>query len=147
MSPPTHISAQDLSWSTAAAYPEALQRVVRWKTLVGEEPGVPLADVRMGLLTLDPGGYYPAHAHPAPEIYLVLSGAAEWTVGEETFCAEAGTAIYHAPNIPHRMVNNGQAPLQAVWWWWAPEGRREVLSIGVTLLEPMPVATDGPTGG
>ncbi len=146
MSPPTHISANDLPWSTAASYPEALQRVVRWKTLVGQDPGVPVAEVRLGLLELDPGGYYPAHAHPAPEIYLVLSGAAQWTVGEETFRAEAGMAIYHAPNVPHRMVNDGPTPLQAVWWWWAPEGRREVLSAGVTLLEPMPADAEGRAG-
>jgi oxalate decarboxylase/phosphoglucose isomerase-like protein (cupin superfamily) len=47
-------------------------------------------------------------------------------------------AIYHAPNMPHRMVNEGDEPLKAVWFWWAPAGRTEVLQGAVTLLEPMP---------
>jgi mannose-6-phosphate isomerase-like protein (cupin superfamily) len=136
-----HVMADQIAWTSASHYPEALQRVVRWKTLIGnpgpEWHGVPQKDVLMGVLELDTGGYYPSHAHPAPEIYFVLSGTADWTVDHETFVVEPGMAIYHAPNVPHRMVNKGTQPLRAVWFWWAPDGRSEVFQGEIKLLEPI----------
>src|SRR2546425_11101671 len=96
----------------------------RWLNLVCKIP--------ISLLSLSETntiGYYPAHAHPAPEIYFVMSGTAEWTVGEETFTAEPGTAIYHPSQVLHRMVNTGTAPLRAVWFWWAPAGHHDVLQV------------------
>lgn len=97
-----------------ASYPEELRRVVRYRPLVGGNrqnwAGVPEEDVLMGVLELTAGATYPAHSHPSPEIYYVVSGIAEWTVGDETFMAEAGTAVYHAPNASHRMVNTGNEP-------------------------------------
>lgn len=137
--PPTsHVNASHFEWTTADNYPKALQDVVRWKILVGNGFPIPQQDVMMGVLDLEAGGYYPAHSHPAPEIYFVMSGTAEWTVGEETFRVKAGSTIYHAPNVAHRMVNDGTEPLKTIWFWWAPEGQRQVLQVGVTLLEPMP---------
>jgi quercetin dioxygenase-like cupin family protein len=141
--PINHVEVEQAEWQVSAAYPDALKQVVRWKTLVGGngadwQGGVPQKDVMLGVLDLDPGGFYPAHAHPAPEIYFVLSGTAEWTVGEETFVAKSGMAIYHAANTAHRMVNKGTEPLKTIWLWWAPDGRADVLSQAVRLLEPMP---------
>lgn len=138
-----HLEADQAEWQVSATYPDALRQVVRWKTLIGSngaDPlgGIPQKDVRFGILDLDPGGYYPLHAHPAPEIYFVLSGTAEWTVGEETFSAKSGMAIYHAANMPHRMVNTKSEPLKTIWFWWAPDGRADVLDQEVQLLEPMP---------
>ena len=108
---PNRVLGDHVPMGAHASYPEALRKVVRWNTLVGSGSegwnGVPQGDVRMGLLDLDPGGFYPSHAHPAPEIYYIVSGSAEWSVGDETFQALAGMAIYHAPNMPHRMVNTG----------------------------------------
>ena len=139
MSSDNHVNANQFAWTTASSYPEEVQKIVRWKTLIGgEHPSIPHTDVLMGMLDLDAGGYYPLHAHPAPEIYFILSGTAEWTVGNETFMAEPGMAIYHAPNVPHRMVNKSDEPLRTVWFWWAPNGDREVLQVGVTLLEAKP---------
>lgn len=140
---PNHTHASQADWQVAANYPEALREVVRWKTLVGDNGSngtgaVPQNDMSMGVLELDPGGYYPAHAHPAPEIYYVMSGTAEWSVGDETFLATPGMAIYHAPHMPHRMVNKGTEKLQTVWCLWAPGGQREVLAAEVVLLEEAP---------
>ena len=72
-------------------------------------------DVLMGMLELAPRATYPAHKHPAPELYYVMSGTADWTVGGETFAAGPGTAIYHPPNTPHRMVNTGDEVLRTVY--------------------------------
>lgn len=137
MSDYLHMNANALPWSTNPAYPEALQQIVRWKILVGGEslPSVPQDDIMMGVLDLDAGGDYPLHAHAAPELYFVISGQAEWTVGDQTFTAEAGTAIYHPPHAPHRMVNTGDQPLRTIWFWWSPGGQRDVLKGEVVLLD------------
>jgi mannose-6-phosphate isomerase-like protein (cupin superfamily) len=136
------VAVERIAWTTSTDYPEALQHVLRWGTLIGNEDsgarGIPQDDVLMGIMELDAGGFYPSHAHVAPEIYFVLSGRAQWTVADETFIAAPGTAIYHAPNAPHRMVNLGTEPLRAIWFWWAPGGRNDVLKSDVVLLEPMP---------
>ena len=102
---------------------------------LGRTAALELPEMWGGLLDLDPGGHYPTHFHPAPEIYFVLSGTAEWTIGEETFTAKPGMAIYHAPNAPHRMINTGAEPFRTVWFWWAPDGRRDVLGAQVKFLE------------
>lgn len=145
--PPIHAHVDDATWGTSPSYPEALQRVVRWKILAGgnvfgDSFGIPHDDMLMGVLDLDAGGYYPLHAHPAPELYYVVSGTAEWTVGDQTFTATPGMAIYHAPNVPHRMVNTGAETLHTLWFWWAPGGDTAALHGDITLVEPMPPAPD-----
>jgi quercetin dioxygenase-like cupin family protein len=140
--PPVHTAADQAEWQVSAHYPDELRRTCRWKSLVGNGAnwigGIPQKDVVMGILELDAGGYYPAHAHPAPELYYVTAGEAEWTVGEETFTARPGAAIYHAAHTPHRMVNKGSEPLRAIWFWWAPDGSAEVLSGEVYFTETPP---------
>ena len=133
----THISATALDWQTSPRYPEELQRVVRWKTLIGGDV-VPEPDVRFGVLEIAPHAGYPDHRHPSPELYYVVSGRARWTVGDRTFTAEAGTAVRTPPNTVHRMVNPGDEVLRTVWLWWAPGGRRDVLDMDSDLVEPVP---------
>jgi len=138
--PQVHVNVKDVEWTASPQYPEELRRVYRYKALIGGSwPGViPQQDILMGILELAPGAIYSAHAHPAPELYYVMSGTARWTVNEDTFDAEPGTAIYHAPDALHRMINTGDEPLRVCWVWWAPGGNREVLSEGSRLLEPVP---------
>jgi len=114
--------------------------VYRYKALIGgQRPGViPQEDILMGVLELAPGATYPAHKHPAPELYYVIGGKVRWTVGDETFEAGPGEAIYHAPNTLHRMVNIGAETLRMVYLWWAPGGDRSVLRASSQLLEPVP---------
>jgi len=139
MIPNTHVNVSQFEWTTANSYPDALQKIVHWKVLIGEDtPSIPQQDVFMGMLDLEAGGYYPLHSHPAPEIYFIMSGTAEWTIGDETFTATPGTAIYHASNVPHRMINKSNEPLKTVWFWWAPNGDQDTLQGDIELLEPMP---------
>jgi mannose-6-phosphate isomerase-like protein (cupin superfamily) len=140
----SHIHIDRIKWRGTRSYPPELRRVYRYKALIGGTSwypgwrGIPLPDILTGILELDPGGYYPLHKHPSPEIYYVISGKAKWTVGKETFLAKPGTAIYHAPRTVHRMVNTGKEKLKTFWIWWAPGGNRKVLEVGSRLVEPMP---------
>ncbi|MEQ1615757.1 MAG: dimethylsulfonioproprionate lyase family protein [Hyphomicrobiaceae bacterium] len=71
----------------------------------------------IGFLLLGPGAHYPAHSHPASEVYHVVSGIAEWRKGDEAWAPQPlGAAIYHAPGVVHetRVVS---APLLALYCW------------------------------
>ena len=138
--PLTHIELCDVKWTSSIQYPEELRKVYRYKPLIGGSWSgvIPHDDVFMGVLELAPKATYPAHQHPAPEIYYVISGKAEWSVDDETFVVESGAAIHHPPNASHRMVNIGDDVLRLVYFWWAPGGNQEVLKVGSSLLEPVP---------
>lgn len=122
---------------------EALQKVCRYMPLIGGDyqnwKGIKQEDVLFGILELAPGGYYPGHHHPAPEIYYVLSGEAQWTVGDQTFKVKGGESIYHPPLKMHRMVNKGTKPLRVLYIWWKPGGDKAAFN-GYRFLEPIPHA-------
>lgn len=124
----THID--DIEWTTNFTYSDELWKVYRYKPLVraslADWRGVARADVRMGLQELDPGAAYPTHHHPSPEIYVVVSGGARWSVEDRTIDAEAGTQIYTPPDSRHRIENTGETRLRWLYFWWAPNGDRSV---------------------
>ena len=134
------MTLNERSWTSSEQYPELLRQVYRYKALIGgQRPGVvPEDDVLMGVLELAPRATYPAHKHPAPELYYVMSGTAQWTVGDETFTAGPGTAIYHPPDTLHRMINTSDEVLKTVYMWWAPGGDRAAIRASSQLLEPVP---------
>lgn len=70
-----------------------------------------------GVLLLGPGRLYPPHAHPAEEVYLPLSGTAEWWRDGSTFRAVTpGTAIHHPSNVRHA-TRTLDEPLLAAYVW------------------------------
>jgi len=112
-----HVHVSDVQWTASPQYPEVLRRVYRYKPLIGGgwSGGIPQQDILMSVLELARSAIYAAHAHPAPEIYYSMSGTVRWTVGDETFDVEPGTAIYHVPNALHRMINIGNETLRVCW--------------------------------
>ncbi len=104
--------------------------VARWKTLVGGIEGGQIddPDVQFGLWELAPYGIYHGHKHYAPEIYYILSGEADWRVGDTTEKIQAGSTIYTKPGTVHSMTNLTDQPVTAIWLWWAPNGNRKVFS-------------------
>ena len=140
---PTHVAASSVPWDPQPQLPDTLKRVVRWKTLIGfGDDAVPQKDLSFGELELAPHAIYPGHLHPSPEMYYVLSGRISWTIGDETFVAEPGTALYTPPNTVHRMVNLGDEVARAVWAWWAPGGDASVMATGYRLTERVPSQSD-----
>ncbi len=77
--------------------------------------------LRFGVLLLGPGTCYPAHRHPAEEIYLPLQ-AALWQGGEANIAAgqwherPAGSFIHHPPMMPHATRTTDHA-LAAFYLW------------------------------
>ena len=137
-----YVDASEVNWrSTFTDYGPEFAKAYRFRTLVGDEYApVHGLDVYFGEAEWAPGAIYVGHKHPAPEIYYVISGEAEWTVDGETFLATAGTAIYTRPNGVHRMVNVGDGILKTVWMWW---GKPSVTHQPSVRVEPLAVQPPG----
>ena len=88
-----------------------------WSEFIGLRGPVPSARLACGVLLLAPGISYPSHAHAAEEVYLPISGVAEWQKGAGDFAAVAvGQAIHHPSWTPHAM-RTGDQPLAALYLW------------------------------
>jgi mannose-6-phosphate isomerase-like protein (cupin superfamily) len=55
-----------------------------------------------GLYALPAGAADPQKPHRQDEIYLVVSGRASVTVGEEVTCVARGSVVYVPAGVPHR---------------------------------------------
>jgi hypothetical protein len=70
-----------------------------------------------GFLLLGPRTHYPSHQHAAEELYVPLSGRAEWQQADGVWrCHEPGTVIQHRSEEPHAMRTR-EEPLLAVYLW------------------------------
>jgi quercetin dioxygenase-like cupin family protein len=75
------------------------------------------ADIHIGLTLIAPHVVYPAHRHPAVELYLVVAGTALWQSGEgEPALRVPGSVILHPSNVVRAMTTFDE-PLLAVWTW------------------------------
>jgi len=85
--------------------------------LTGPDGLVPAHDFRTGLYLQVPGYRYRDHSHEAEEVYLVLSGTADWRAGTGAFEPRApGSLIHHRAGETHAM-HTGPEPLLALWGW------------------------------
>jgi mannose-6-phosphate isomerase-like protein (cupin superfamily) len=88
-----------------------------WCELLGLSGPLPSATLACGILLLGPETLYPPHSHQAQELYVPLSGSAEWSCGEKRFELRApGELIRHQPCEPHAM-RTGSEPLLALYVW------------------------------
>jgi len=59
-------------------------------------------------VSLAPGMAVPRHTHTREdEVYFVLAGELEGTVGDETFVLKPGDTLLAPRNIPHQLRNSG----------------------------------------
>jgi hypothetical protein len=73
--------------------------------------------ISCGVLVLGPNTFYPPHRHEAEEIYLPLSGTAEWQQGGAVWRHRSpGTLIHHSSEELHAM-RTGEHPLLAMYMW------------------------------
>ena len=52
------------------------------------------------------------HFHTYDEIFIIRQGRAGFTIGDETFEAEAGDILFGPANIPHKFENLGPGRLE-----------------------------------
>ena len=118
------LAARDaLAWGTA--YPElagdsrydAFRAAYAYAELVG--PRGPIVTDRLSaFITIQgPGVLYPPHAHPAPEVYWVVAGTAQWRRGHEDWVTRPpGSFIFHRSGLPHATRTENE-PLLALAFW------------------------------
>lgn len=82
----------------------------------GPEAPYRVADFRLGFLLLGPKTLYPAHHHPAEEIYLPLGPARWFKDGEGWQEKPGGVVIHHPPHCSHA-TESGAEPLAAIYLW------------------------------
>jgi quercetin dioxygenase-like cupin family protein len=111
--------ADDLPWRYGYA-PRAdrprLEDMMGWAEIVGPEAPFRSGEVCLGLTFIAAGTVYPAHRHPAIELYRVIAGRPVWTVAGRTFRPHPGDAILHAGNVDHAMTGGAEG-LLAVYAW------------------------------
>lgn len=96
-----------------------------WSEILGASGPIGSERIACGLLLLGPSTHYPRHRHEAEEIYLPLSGTAEWQQGEAPWRERApGSAIHHGRNEPHAM-RTGVEPLLALYLWRSADLRQK----------------------
>ena len=111
-------SRQLLRWTQNSSYtdPEFLGRYA-YCELLGPKGQVFNDRISAGLLYLAPKTRYPAHAHPAEEIYHLLAGPSEWQVGSGNPEQRLpGDRMVHGSGVAHSM-RSGSSPMVALYLW------------------------------
>jgi mannose-6-phosphate isomerase-like protein (cupin superfamily) len=93
-----------------------LDRTVAFAELAGDAAPLAADAIRVGFTFMAPGVLYPSHAHPAVELYVVLSGRALWTQSGRSAWRDPGALIVHASEEHHAM-QTVDAPLLALYAW------------------------------
>jgi hypothetical protein len=113
-------AAPSLEWRqtyTAAELGAAFLDNYGWSEILGAHGPLTSERVACGFLVLGPSTHYPRHRHEAEEIYVPLSGTADWQQGDSVWRQRSpGTPIHHASDEPHAM-RTGASPLLALYVW------------------------------
>jgi quercetin dioxygenase-like cupin family protein len=99
---PVHIKKGD--WFKQNNPPKGIQE--------GHQYGVDCVIIRYGVDEIGKGPNL--HVHPYDEIFHILEGRAEFTVGDSKFVAQKGDLIIGPANIPHAYKNLGPGRLDSV---------------------------------
>jgi len=87
-----------------------------WGEILGPEAPYHDNHFCFGFTLLGENTLYPAHYHPAIELYVVLSGHAVWTLDGVSKIREPGEFILHPSNHVHSMQTKDE-PLLALYTW------------------------------
>ena len=83
---------------------------------VGPKAAIRSDTMRLGLTLIGPHTHYPAHAHPAVELYYVIAGTARWATDKADAKHAPGAYILHQSSQPH-LMETGDEPLLSLYAW------------------------------
>ncbi len=116
-------AAPDLDWITYESYPP--EQIGPWfgkahafTSLVGNGAPWRTGDFDLGLFLVAPGLLYRDHAHPAPELYLPLTGPHRWRFAPDTPFRElpAFRPVWNPAHQPHATLT-GTLPFLCLFAW------------------------------
>ena len=93
-----------------------LDNQMGWGEILGPEAPYHDEHFCFGFTLLGKNTFYPAHYHPATELYVVLSGHAIWTLDEHSQIRGPGDFILHPSNHIHSMQTENE-PMLALYTW------------------------------
>jgi hypothetical protein len=114
--------ADGLHWQRSPDYTDAILGEgfcdnYGWCTIVGQHGFFKGDDFELGLFMLGPNRHYIGHYHPAPELYVPLTGPSNWQQSDRAFeTKQPGAIIWHDPHVVHA-TRTGSQPLLAIWSW------------------------------
>lgn len=98
--------------------PEFLQQY-GWLKLLGPDAYWHSDKISSGFVMFGDNVTYPEHWHVAEELYLPISGTADWYHEQHGWqTKQPGEVIYHASNVKHAIRTNGE-PLLLMYVWRA----------------------------
>ncbi|MBN2033500.1 MAG: cupin domain-containing protein [Deltaproteobacteria bacterium] len=68
----------------------------------------------LAIATLEPGNTIESHVDPMEEIYFILTGEGDISVGSDTQRVKPGDAIWVPAGSPHSLTNTGQYNCQVL---------------------------------
>lgn len=105
--------------------PDAMLAGYGFAEIIGQQGPFVSERIRAGIGIWGPDIVYPAHKHKAEEVYVLLAGSAEFTVGaagERSY--SAGDVVYVESNTPHGFRTTGQS-LVVYYLWQAGDLRQQ----------------------
>ncbi|KPU44509.1 hypothetical protein OXPF_15920 [Oxobacter pfennigii] len=87
----------------------------RTRVVVGPNGALEAEHFVQGMVVIYPGGSVPLHDHAEEEVYFIVSGSGEMTVGEETVAVKEGDAVYITPTLPHLLKNTGKDDMKMMF--------------------------------
>ncbi len=113
-------AAASLDWRQSYSEAQVGAQFLRnygFAEIVGLGAAVRSERLACGFLLLGPDTLYPRHRHEAQEIYVPVSGTAQWLQGDERWRSRPpGAIIHHACHEWHAMQTSGE-PLLALYLW------------------------------
>lgn len=79
------------------------------------------ASLSVGLYILPTGSSDPQQPHNEDEVYYVINGRAQITVGDETQAVQSGSTIFVAKHVPHKFHDISE-DLTLLVFFAPPEG-------------------------
>jgi quercetin dioxygenase-like cupin family protein len=114
MAQPTIVDGASAPWETWRDPALAERSPVRWRDLIGREPGASHA-ISLGVAEIPPGAELARHRHAAPEVYYLISGAGRVEVDGQGYDVAAGAAVFIPGGAEHAFANTGDRPISFVY--------------------------------
>jgi mannose-6-phosphate isomerase-like protein (cupin superfamily) len=103
------------SYSTEPGQTGLADRIA-FAEMIGPKGPLIEPNARLGFTLIAPHTFYPMHAHPAVELYLVVSGHAAWLSPGSEKVVPPGGFVLHQTGLPHAMRTTDE-PLLAIYAW------------------------------
>lgn len=114
-----HSIAAHLPWRYGYAPRDdapGLEGAMGWAELIGPLAPIVSREVCFGLTLIGPHTHYLPHRHPAVELYRIVIGHPQWTVGSTISLRAPREAILHDSDVVHAM-RTADEPLLAIYSW------------------------------